>query len=437
MYHGPNDNNHSSGRFSNRPPGGHNDGHGGYNSRYNKSYRNNINSANTGNDKPDNSSGGGSGRSLQNYIISPPDKTLVWIVGALIVIGIMAIFSAGSPRAVAEGVNPVFFTVRQLAWLVAGIFGAMVFANYDYRKLRAFTYQLPVAVLVLLLLVQFTPLGLTVNEAKRWLVIGPIQFQPSELAKPAVILMFASLFAQNSQLVDDKKLPAYIIFGASLLLIYKQPNLSMIMLLIFTFAVLYYMAGGSLKKLVISGLSAAAVIAFTIRDYQKQRFLVWLDPNKDPLNAGYNIIQSLVAFVEGGFFGVGFGNSKQKLSWLPEGHTDFIFAVIAEEFGFLGCFFIIMLFAMFLHRSFIIASRSPDMFGKLLATGIAFSVGFQAFMNMSVASSFIPATGIPLPFISYGGSSLFVSLCMFGVLLNISKKRVQRIRPYAKKAAYQ
>ena len=291
--------------------------------------------------------------------------------------------------------------------------------------------------LVLLLLVQFTPLGLTVNEAKRWLVIGPIQFQPSELAKPAVILMFASLFAQNSQLVDDKKLPAYIIFGASLLLIYKQPNLSMIMLLIFTFAVLYYMAGGSLKKLVISGLSAAAVIAFTIRDYQKQRFLVWLDPNKDPLNAGYNIIQSLVAFVEGGFFGVGFGNSKQKLSWLPEGHTDFIFAVIAEEFGFLGCFFIIMLFAMFLHRSFIIASRSPDMFGKLLATGIAFSVGFQAFMNMSVASSFIPATGIPLPFISYGGSSLFVSLCMFGVLLNISKKRVQRIRPYAKKAAYQ
>ncbi len=433
-YQGPNDNNRSGGR------GGYGGRHeGDYGSGYTPRYRGyrNSQSGNSSNDKTDTGSGGGSGRTSQNYIISPPDKTLVWIVGALIVIGIMAIFSAGSPRAVAEGVNPVFFTVRQLAWLVAGIFGAMVFANYDYRKLRAFTYQLPVVVLVLLLLVQFTPLGLTVNEAKRWLVIGPIQFQPSELAKPAVILMFASLFAQNSQLVDDKKLPAYIIFGASLLLIYKQPNLSMIMLLIFTFAVLYYMAGGSLKKLVISGLSAAAVIAFTIRDYQKQRFLVWLDPNKDPLNAGYNIIQSLVAFVEGGFFGVGFGNSKQKLSWLPEGHTDFIFAVIAEEFGFLGCFFIIMLFAMFLHRSFIIASRSPDMFGKLLATGIAFSVGFQAFMNMSVASSFIPATGIPLPFISYGGSSLFVSLCMFGVLLNISKKRVQRIRPYAKKAAYQ
>lgn len=422
MYYRDNQNT-PGGRPENRPE-----------SRFNSSYQRQRNEYGGGNGSGGNT-GKGSRNGGQNYIISPPDKTLVWIIAALIIIGIMAIFSAGSPRAVAEGVNPVFFTVRQLAWLVGGIFGAMFFANFDYRKLRAYTYQLPIVVLVLLALVQFTPLGLTVNEAKRWLVLGPIQFQPSELAKPAIVLMFASLFSENSLLLDDKKIPAYIIFGASLLLIYKQPNLSMIILLTFTFAALYYMAGGSLKKLIIAGMSAVTLIAFTIRDYQKQRFLVWLDPNKDPLDAGYNIIQSLVAFVEGGFFGVGFGNSKQKLSWLPEGHTDFIFAVIAEEFGFLGCFFIIMLFAMFLHRSFIIASRSPDMFGKLLAVGIAFSVGFQAFMNMAVASSFIPATGIPLPFISYGGSSLAVSLCMFGVLLNISKKRVQRIRPYAKKTA--
>lgn len=378
----------------------------------------------------------GGGRGQKNYIISPPDKTLVWIIAALIVIGMMAIFSAGSPRAISEGVSPVFFTIRQLMWLGGGVFFAAIFANYDYKKLRAFTYQLPILVLVLLALVQFTPLGHTVNEAKRWLVLGPLQIQPSEFAKPAVILMFASLFANSPKLADEKKYPAYFIFAASLLLIYKQPNLSMMILLTFTFGVLYYMAGGSFKNLMTAGALALAALPWAIRGYQKQRLLVWLDPNKDPLNAGYNIIQSLVAFVEGGFFGVGFGNSKQKLSWLPEGHTDFIFAVIAEEFGFLGCFFIIMLFAMFLHRSFIIASRSPDMFGKLLAIGIAFSIGFQAFMNMAVASSFIPATGIPLPFISYGGSSLFVSLCMLGVLLNISKKKVQRIRPYAKKTAY-
>jgi len=429
----------------NQTPGGSNDRYNPYQrqrSGFNRGASSNFQNRDTSNGGGGGNRGGGDGFNRggraggQNYIISPPDKTLVWIIGALIIIGVMAIFSAGSPRAVAEGVNPVFFTVRQFAWLVVGVFGAMFFANHDYRNLRAYTYQLPIVVLILLALVQFTPLGLTVNEAKRWLVIGPIQFQPSELAKPAIVLMFASLFSENPILLDDKKIPAYIIFGASLLLIYKQPNLSMIILLTFTSAALYYMAGGSLKKLMITGLSGLALVAFTIRDYQKQRFLVWLDPNKDPLNAGYNIIQSLVAFVEGGFFGVGFGNSKQKLSWLPEGHTDFIFAVIAEEFGFLGCFFIIMLFAMFLHRSFVIASRSPDMFGKLLAVGIAFSIGFQAFMNMAVASSFIPATGIPLPFISYGGSSLAVSLCMFGVLLNISKKRVQRIRPYAKRQAY-
>ncbi len=399
----------------------------------------NPNRRNFDNDRLREGYGGGNsggGRNQKNYIISPPDKTLIWIIGALIVIGMMAIFSAGSPKAIAEGVNPVFFTVRQLAWLGAGVVGAMFFANYDYKKLRAFTYQLPIIVLVLLALVQFTPLGHTVNEAKRWLVIGPLQLQPSEFAKPAIILMFASLFAESPTLADSKKWPAYAIFGASLLLIYKQPNLSMMILLSFTFAVLYFMAGGRMKNIAMCGLGALAVLPYVIRGYQKQRLLVWLDPNKDPLGAGYNIIQSLVAFVEGGFFGVGFGNSKQKLSWLPEGHTDFIFAVIAEEFGFLGCFFIIMLFGMFLHRSFIIASRSPDMFGKLLAIGIAFSIGFQAFMNMAVASSFIPATGIPLPFISYGGSSLLVSLCMFGVLLNISKKKVQRIRPYAKKAAY-
>ena len=145
-----------------------------------------------------------------------------------VVIGIMAIFSAGSPRAVAEGVNPVFFTVRQFAWLIGGVFCAMFFSNFYYRKLRAYTYQLPIVVLVLLALVQFTPLGLTVNEAKRWLVLGPIQFQPSELAKPAIVLMFASLFSENPILLDDKKIPAYIIFGAALLLIYKQPNLSRI-----------------------------------------------------------------------------------------------------------------------------------------------------------------------------------------------------------------
>lgn len=366
-----------------------------------------------------------------NYIISQPDNTLVTVVIFLVVIGIMAIFSAGSPRAIANGDNPLIFTLKQLAWLVAGVISASFLSRYDYKNLKAWALPSCAFVLILLLMVQFSPLGLMVNEAKRWLAIGPLQFQPSELAKPAVILAFASLFSSNINIVDEKKIPFYILFGAMLFLILKQPNLSMVILLSMTSVVLYFVAGGRVKTIIAAFICAVPVLAFSILGYQKQRIIVWLDPQKDPHNAGYNIIQSLVAFAGGGFFGVGFGNSKQKLSWLPEGHTDFIFAVIAEEFGFLGCFFIICLFAMFAYRGFIVAKRCPDMFGKLLAVGITFSICFQALMNISVASSFLPATGIPLPFISYGGSSLFVSLCMFGVLLNISKKRVQRIRPYA------
>ena len=209
-----------------------------------------------------------------------------------------------------------------------------------------------------------------------------------------------------------------------------QPNLSMIILLLMTSLIMYYVAGGSTKIIASAFGLGALLVATTIRGYQLQRIKVWWNPFTDALGAGYNIIQSMVAFSSGGFFGVGFGNSKQKLSWLPEGHTDFIFAIIGEEFGFLGCFFLVCLFGVFLHRGFIIAKKCPDMFGKLLAIGITFSICFQAFTNMSVASSFVPATGIPLPFISYGGSSLCVSLCMIGVLINISKKRVQRIVHY-------
>ena len=366
-----------------------------------------------------------------NYIISPPDRTLVIVTIFLVVIGIMAIFSAGSSKAVIEGLSPIHFTIRQFFWLVAGIFGANFFAKYDYKKLKKYSMSLPVIVLIMLLLVQFTPLGVTVNEAKRWLGFGPLQFQPSEIAKPAVILMFAHIFSKNINIFDPNKFSYYFIFLLILLFIYKQPNLSMVILLLTTVTVICFMSGGiTIRQIITYFMGAVAIIAFTIKDYQKQRLIVWLDPNKDPHNTGYNIIQSLVAFAGGGFFGVGYGNSKQKLSWLPEGHTDFIFAVIAEEFGFLGCFFIICLFAMFVQRGFVIASRSPDVFGKLVSIGITFSIGFQALMNMSVASSFLTATVIPLPFISYGGSSLFVSLCMLGVLLNISKKRVQRIRPY-------
>ena len=167
-----------------------------------------------------------------------------------------------------------------------------------------------------------------------------------------------------------------------------------------------------------------------MHDYQSTRIAVWKNPDIDPRGDGFNIIQSIIAFVGGGLFGEGFGNSKQKLGWLPEGHTDFIFAIYAEEFGFVGCFLLIVLFVMFIHRGLLIASKCPDIQGKILALGLTASIGIQAFLNMSVASAMFPATGVTLPFISYGGTSLVISMCMIGILLNISKKRITRIQVY-------
>ena len=364
------------------------------------------------------------------YAQAPADSILIVAVVFIIVFGIMAVFSASAPKAISYGENPFSFTLKQLIWLVGGVFGAWFFSKFDYRNLKSFAGISAIFVLISLALVKFSPLGVTVNEAKRWLVLGPIQFQPSEMAKPALVLYFATLFSKDCTILDPKKYPFYIIFALMLLLIYMQPNLSMIILLLMTSLAMYYVAGGSTKIISSAFILGGLAVATTIRGYQLQRIKIWWNPFSDALGAGYNIIQSMVAFSSGGFFGVGFGNSKQKLSWLPEGHTDFIFAIIGEEFGFLGCFFLVCLFGVMLHRGFVIAKKCPDMFGKILAVGITFSICFQAFTNMSVASSFVPATGIPLPFISYGGSSLFVSLCMIGVLINISKTRVQRIVHY-------
>lgn len=371
-----------------------------------------------------------------SVIISPPDRTLLIVVAFLVILGIMAIFSASAPKCMEMGTNPAKFALNQLVFLVAGFVGLKFFVNYDYKNLVPSTMFFAGFVLVLLALVNYTPLGVTVNEAKRWIDIGGFfQFQPSEFAKPAVVLLLASAFYKNCSLDSSK----WVYFAPILLMVFmvfKQPNLSMVILLLMTSLIMYLSAGGPIKVFIamgglgIFGIMTAGV-THLIKPYQMSRITTWLNPEADPLGAGYNVIQSLVAFATGGFWGVGYGGSKQKLAWLPEAHTDFIFAVIGEELGYIGCLLVIGLFLTLIHRGFLIASRCPDMYGKLLAAGITFSIGFQAFLNMSVASSFLPATGVPLPFISYGGSSLMVSMWMVGILMNISKKRVKKIRVQA------
>ena len=216
-----------------------------------------------------------------------------------------------------------------------------------------------------------------------------------------------------------------------LAVIFFQPNLSMLLLLLFTSVAIFICAGGDLKLLVYGACCFVPLLLLKgLRGYQSERITTWLHPEADPLGAGYNVIQSLVAFASGGLYGVGYGSSRQKLAWLPEAHTDFIYAVIGEEHGFIGCLFVIILFWTVLQRGFIIATKCQNMYGKLLALGLTFSICFQGFLNMWVASSFVPATGVPMPFISYGGSSVIVSLWMVGILLNISKDNIKRIRNY-------
>ena len=372
-------------------------------------------------------------RRSRGTIISAPDKVLLITVSFLIIIGFMAIFSASAPKCIEEGGNPVQFLFKQFICFVIGFFGLRLFTNYDYKKLADWNMIFAGTIIVLLILVDFTPLGVMVNGAKRWINLFGFQLQPSEFAKPAVVLLLASIFRKDAILLDKNKWSnAFIPILAMVFFIFIQPNLSMVILLGVTTIAMYLCAGGSLKlffsfvgTMILTLIVAATTI---IKPYQMQRITTWQHPELDPQGAGYNIIQSLIAFASGGLTGVGYGGSIQKLSYLPECHTDFIFAIIAEELGWIGCILIIGLFWTLIHRGFLIASRCPDMFGKLLAVGITFSLGFQAFLNMSVASSFFPTTGVPLPFISYGGSSLIVSMCMIGVLLNISKKRIKKIR---------
>ena len=358
----------------------------------------------------------------------PPDKPLAVTVAFLVVIGLMIIFSASAQKCIDMGYTPLRFFIQQVLGVGAGVVGAYFLSNYNYQNYKNKSFIFAVIVIILLVLVKL--IGTTVNGAQRWLYIGPINLQPSELAKPAIAMLMAGAFCTGTKLFTQSKVfLAYIPILIMLGLIFKQPNLSMVLLLVITSVVMYLSVGGSFKLIFGAGIPAAAfLLLHGLHDYQSSRIMTWLNPGSDPLGAGYNIVQSLVAIASGNFWGVGFGNSKQKLAWLPEAHTDFIFSVYSEEMGFIGCLLLICLFWSLLQRGVIIASKCQDMYGKLLALGLTFSICFQGFFNMWVASSFVPATGVPMPFISYGGTSVMVSLWMVGILFNISKENEKKIR---------
>jgi cell division protein FtsW len=353
------------------------------------------------------------------------DKTLFIVTLLLVFVGLVMVFSASAVMAKERFGSAYTFLFRQMAWAVAGLMAMLVAMNIDYRRYKhpAIVFSLLGITLIMLIAVFFFDRS---HNTHRWIRLGPLSFQPSELAKPALILFLAYWLEKRADAMNDwrqKLLPAAIPAVACSLLILAQPDLGTSVVCLAISTMLLSVAGMPLRYLGYGALAAIPVLYATIFrvKWRYERILAFLDPWKDPQGRGFHIIQSLIAVGTGGFTGLGLMEGKQKLFYLPEPHTDFIFAVIAEEMGLLGALAVVSLFAFFLYRGIRTALATEDLFARFLATGITSMIVVQAVLNMSVVLGLMPTKGIPLPLISYGGSSLFVMLASVGVLLNITQ----------------
>ena len=360
---------------------------------------------------------------------SQPDKKLFIVTLALCFIGIVMVFSASAITAKQLYGNGYVFLERQLVWLAVGLFGMIRLMNFDYRKFREPRIIYPSIAIILLLLIGVLFLDRT-HATHRWIHAGPISLQPSEFAKLVVILYLAWFLElrtrPGSPGVNDWKqtlLPALGPIVFMLALILREPDMGTSCMIFLVALAMLYEAGLSVKY--IGALGAASIPAIYLliihAHYRYERVLAFFSPDADPQGRGFQLLQSLIAVGSGGLTGVGLMESKQKLFYLPEAHTDFIFAVLSEEMGFIGALVVVALFGVYAWRGFRAAFRAPDVFGRLLALGITTLVAGQALVNLSVVLGLMPTKGIPLPFISYGGSSLLVMLLATGVLLNISQ----------------
>ena len=366
------------------------------------------------------------GKSFSSFLKNPIDFTLLITILLLLSIGLIMLLSASSPSALSESGNSYSYFFKQAIFAIAGLFMMWVISNIDYRFYQKY-YKLAYIVAFLLLLA--VPLiGKEINGAKRWIyVTETLSVQPSELVKMLMIIFYAGILVKNrdelgkygSGFVKHIVLVLPII---ALLLI--EPHFSASMIIIGIIAIMMIVAGCKFWHFLASGLvvGVPSIIALILLEpYRLQRVTTFLNPWSDPTGDGWQVIQSLYAIGSGGLFGAGLGESKQKYLYIPEPHNDFIFSILAEELGFIGCAVVIILFAIFIWRGILIAMKSPDMFGSLVAIGITAQVAIQVIINIAVVTSSMPATGMPLPFFSYGGTSLFILLCEMGVLLNISK----------------
>lgn len=355
-------------------------------------------------------------------------RTIDWFalipVLLLLGVGLIMVLSASSPITVVGESKDVYLIFRkQLVWVAVGLVAMYLMANYNYRKLQKFVVPAAVITIVLLTAVFGFPAR---NGAHGWIILGSYQFQPSEFVKLCLILILAKMISNKADAMTSLKdglLPPLIAIGVVCFLVLLEPDLGSTVVIAATSFIMLFAGGARYKHLVMLALIgvSAIIAAVLVAPYRLIRFLAFLDPSVDPSGSGYQIIQSLYAIGSGGFLGVGLGRSMQKFYRIPEQHTDFIFSILAEELGFIGGAFIIILFMFFAARGYLIAKNSRDTFGSLLACGLTTAIVVEAVINIAVVTSLMPVTGITLPFISYGGSSLIFKLAAVGVLLNISR----------------
>ena len=365
-------------------------------------------------------------KSFSSFLNNPIDFTLVITILLLLAIGLVMVLSASSPSALAESGNSYSYFSKQLLFAILGIVAMFFISKIDYRFYQKFYKH--AWWISLLLLGAVMAIGTEVNGAKRWIkVTETLSFQPSEMVKFLMIIFYAGILVKNR---DDLKfygkgLIKHILFLAPIIgLLLLEPHLSSSMVIIGIVCVMMIVAGCKFRQFFLTGAGVGVpllTLAIVLSPYRLKRLVTFLDPWQDVKDTGWQVIQSLYAIGSGGLFGVGLGDSKQKYLYIPEPHNDFIFSILSEELGFIGCTIVLILFAIFIWRGILIAMRAPDMFGSLIAVGITVLVAIQVIINVAVVTSSMPATGMPLPFFSYGGTALFILLCEMGVLLNISR----------------
>lgn len=349
----------------------------------------------------------------------------------LVMIGVIMVFSASYARSYYENdENSTYYFARQALFALAGI-GIMLFVSrLNYQMWRGLSFAVLAGAIFFLILVPF--IGSEEGGAKRWIRLGVLSFQPSEIAKVAVIMSFASLmsiYREKMQTFRYGVLPFAVILLVVCGLIALERHFSGVLIILALGAVMMFLGGTQLRWF---GIGAAAVAAFaaiylSTMGYASARVTAWRDPMSDPSDTGYQILQSLYAIGSGGLMGLGFGRSRQKYLYLPEEHNDYIFPIVCEELGFVGALAVILLFILLIVRGYWIAMHARDRFGALLAAGLTTHLALQTFLNIGVVTNFLPATGISLPFFSYGGTALLIQLFEMGLILAISRQNDNKL----------